>query len=274
MNYELSIKSTTSYATRYTFSGKERDEETGYSYFGARYYNSNLSIWLSVDPMSDKYPSMSPYTYCANNPVRLVDEDGREWYINEEGYIKKGDNDDDHNLYFVKGKGDFFGTNQVNSDKKIVKFDIGKDVYQEIVLDEGKYKKDGKVEEYTSQSFDLSDVVTARNVFRAASLYTDVEWGFWEDETGIHLSTSHKDDTEITGAKSAGLAAKRGTLLYYFHIHPRSEVQGLFSNDIDQNTYYQWKKQCPNLIFGIMHRGVLYDGTDLHPFRMKWDGTR
>ena len=58
---------------------KERDEETGYSYFGARYYNSDISIWLSVDPLADKYPSMSPYVYCANNPVRLVDPDGREW---------------------------------------------------------------------------------------------------------------------------------------------------------------------------------------------------
>ena len=43
-----------------------------------RHYHSDLSIWLSVDPMTDKYPSMSPYTYCANNPVRLVDPDGRE----------------------------------------------------------------------------------------------------------------------------------------------------------------------------------------------------
>ena len=45
---------------------------------GARYYQPNLSIWLSVDPMADKYPSMSPYTYCANNPVQLVDPDGRK----------------------------------------------------------------------------------------------------------------------------------------------------------------------------------------------------
>ncbi len=63
----------------YTFSGKEKDVETGYGYFGARYYDSGLSIWLSVDPMSDKYPSMSPYNYCANNPVILVDPDGREF---------------------------------------------------------------------------------------------------------------------------------------------------------------------------------------------------
>lgn len=60
----------------YTFSGKEKDPEIGYGYFCTRYYDSGLSIWLSVHPMSDKYPSMSPYNYCANNPVILVDPDG------------------------------------------------------------------------------------------------------------------------------------------------------------------------------------------------------
>jgi RHS repeat-associated protein len=70
--------SATSWNAPYTFSAKEKDVETGYGYFGARYYDSGLSIWLSVDPMSDKYPSMSPYNYCANNPVILVDPDGRK----------------------------------------------------------------------------------------------------------------------------------------------------------------------------------------------------
>ncbi len=59
--------------------GKEKDFESGYHYFGARYYDSEaLSGWLSVDPMSDKYPSLSPYAYCAWNPVKLVDPDGME----------------------------------------------------------------------------------------------------------------------------------------------------------------------------------------------------
>jgi len=53
------------------------DNTMGFSYFGARYYDSDLSVWLSVDPMSDKYPNLSPYAYCANNPVMLVDPDGR-----------------------------------------------------------------------------------------------------------------------------------------------------------------------------------------------------
>ena len=38
-------------------------------------------MWLSVDPMADKYPGVSPYAYCAWNPVKLVDPDGRDVYI-------------------------------------------------------------------------------------------------------------------------------------------------------------------------------------------------
>ena len=66
----------TDYTERFRFTGKERDAETGYDYFGARYYSSSLGIWLSVDPMSDKYPSLSPYVYCADNPVNAFDPDG------------------------------------------------------------------------------------------------------------------------------------------------------------------------------------------------------
>jgi len=60
----------------YTFSGKEKDEETGYSYFGARYYDSDLSIFLSVDRFTDKYPSLTPYQYTGNNPVNFIDING------------------------------------------------------------------------------------------------------------------------------------------------------------------------------------------------------
>ena len=50
-----------------------------YTYFGARYYTPELSIWLSVDALSDKYPNLSPFAYCANNPVILVDPDGNQF---------------------------------------------------------------------------------------------------------------------------------------------------------------------------------------------------
>ena len=71
----------------YSFNGKEKDWESGFHYYGARYYwSETLTGWLSVDPMTDKYPSVSPYAYCLWNPVKLVDPDGNEALENEDWY--------------------------------------------------------------------------------------------------------------------------------------------------------------------------------------------
>ncbi|MDY0134562.1 MAG: peptidoglycan DD-metalloendopeptidase family protein [Atribacterota bacterium] len=70
--------------SRFKFTAKELDNETSYTYFGTRYYDSDLSVWLSVDPMSDKYPGLSPYIYCLNNPLMFVDPIGEiPWPILE-----------------------------------------------------------------------------------------------------------------------------------------------------------------------------------------------
>ena len=67
------------YDERFKFTGKERDSETGYDYFGKRYYDSRaLTSWLSVDPLADKYPHISSYAYCAWNPLKYFDEHGLE----------------------------------------------------------------------------------------------------------------------------------------------------------------------------------------------------
>jgi len=78
----------------FTFSAKERDPETGLSYFGSRYYSSYLSVWLSVDPQAAKYPSTSPYAYCRNNPIILYDPDGLSdgWVIDKNNHIRWDEN--------------------------------------------------------------------------------------------------------------------------------------------------------------------------------------
>ena len=82
--------------------GKEKDSETGYYYFGARYYNPDLSLWLSVDPMADKYPSLSPYNYCVWNPMKIVDPDGNKiWIIGEDGTQYQYQ---DNKVYDMNGK--------------------------------------------------------------------------------------------------------------------------------------------------------------------------
>jgi RHS repeat-associated protein len=76
----------------YKFNGKELDEETGLYYYGARYYDPRISIWLSVDPLAEKYPGVSPYVYCLNNPINVIDPDGRDiiFIIDKESASKNG----------------------------------------------------------------------------------------------------------------------------------------------------------------------------------------
>ncbi len=69
--------------------GKEKDWESGFHYYGARYYWSEmLTGWLSIDPMADKYPNISPYNYCHWNPVVAIDPDGMDdWKLGENGEL-------------------------------------------------------------------------------------------------------------------------------------------------------------------------------------------
>lgn len=80
------------YSSQFTFSDKEEDRESGLTYFGARYYNSKVALWQSVDPMTDKYPGMSPYNYCLGNPINFIDEKGNDVKTSENYNIIKTNN--------------------------------------------------------------------------------------------------------------------------------------------------------------------------------------
>ena len=62
--------------TPYLFNAKEFDEETGMYYYGARYYEPRLSLWMSTDKYREKYPHLSAYCFCENKPVIMLDEKG------------------------------------------------------------------------------------------------------------------------------------------------------------------------------------------------------
>ena len=83
--------------TPYLFNAKEFDEETGMYYYGARYYEPRLSLWMSVDPISNYDPrnsenyldgehnggvfnayNLNPYSYCYQTPIRFVDPNGKQ----------------------------------------------------------------------------------------------------------------------------------------------------------------------------------------------------
>ena len=64
----------------YKFNGKEFDEETGLYYYGARYMNPRTSLWYGIDPLTEKYASVSGYVYCIGNPIKFIDPDGKKVY--------------------------------------------------------------------------------------------------------------------------------------------------------------------------------------------------
>ncbi len=63
-------------AKRYRYTGKERDEESGLNYHGARYYAPWLCRWTAVDPLESKYAGWSAYQYCTCNPIMNTDSTG------------------------------------------------------------------------------------------------------------------------------------------------------------------------------------------------------
>ena len=64
--------------SRYRFIGKELSEESGEYDFGARYLDPIPGRFTTLDPLAEKYYSLSPYAYCAGNPMSFVDPDGRD----------------------------------------------------------------------------------------------------------------------------------------------------------------------------------------------------
>ena len=189
----------------HTFSAKERDTETGYSVtslrsvsssslsqaqtslawhslirrFGSRYYSSDLSIWLSVDPMSDKYPSLSPYVYCANNPIKLVDPNGEEI-------------GDFYNLY-----GDYIGTDGKNDGKVY----LVRDGASEIYIKENHRNKNIKYTNANDNNISIAFETTYEDIQQALVVYKkegkNEEGGAFDNEGKWHDGKGYKDHVEL-----------------------------------------------------------------------------
>jgi RHS repeat-associated protein len=104
--------------TPYLFNAKEFDEETGLYYYGARYYDPRLSLWMSTDPMQEKYPQHTSYLFVGSNPVNAIDPDGNKIvFINGKiggGSPKAGASYwNGNNSDFVKGAKSFFHDDKV-----------------------------------------------------------------------------------------------------------------------------------------------------------------
>ena len=179
---------TGSYSSPYTFSAKEKDSESGYNYFGARYYTDNIMMWLSVDPMSDERPWISPYNYCQWNPIGRVDTWGMldaEWSIDKEGKFTKL-NDNDHK--------------DANGNEVDVLYNSRG---ESINVTKGTLDQNQPQSSY--QSYGFSDVNEAENFYYFCAQSSDIEWAFVDVEQhgnslGFVGADNSHDNTNNSGS--------------------------------------------------------------------------
>ena len=93
---------------RYRYTGKERDEENGFTYHGARYYAPWLGRWTSADP-ADLADGVNSYIYARDTPIRLVDPNGTQSIeATEQKYFSNTNPQAKQNLaHFIEAAGGF-----------------------------------------------------------------------------------------------------------------------------------------------------------------------
>jgi len=168
-------------------------------YYGARYYDPRTSVFLGVDPLSDQSPNISPFAYCSNNPIMLVDPDGRESYeINQEsGKVKEIDK----TKYFQEKGG------SITTVKEGDKYNgSGKSVDQVSNSNgEKKYYSGGVLGQEQSsadfQMFSFGDNKEASDFYYFAAGSTDAEYSFGDlgKGGGVVGTDSQSGNTKMPG---------------------------------------------------------------------------
>ena len=207
--------------------GKERDEETGYGYFGARYMDHELmTMWLSVDPLADKYPSLSPYNYCAWNPLKVIDPDGRDTFNIDldRGRIYQQEAKGDHCIRFRKD-GEFLEDKTITGIKSQINYENQDGIW---------YDEDGVPG--TTHYLEFCDARLGREVFEvitqeSAFSSSAKEWDYYYlGGVGGELSSSGRNNRMFHDTKRY----PKGSVIEWHHFHPRNTSESWFPSYSDQ----------------------------------------
>ena len=193
----------------FDFNTKKNDNESGCHYYDFG-YSDLMTGWLSVDPMANKYPSLSPYAYCGWNPIRLVDPNGEDvWEVDNNGYVKRTNGEGGINQQTVKFSN---GTTKKFNGKN----------YHTIMSDLS--NTDEKGISRTMGNENMQDAMA--DVFLTMADNTNVEWRMdrYKDNS-YALGTWHKADKSPNSTSLSGGKFNDHDLIALIHSHPMLNIE-------------------------------------------------
>ncbi|MDL2262579.1 hypothetical protein LJC11_03635 [Bacteroidales bacterium OttesenSCG-928-I21] len=215
-------------------------------------------IALSVDPHCDRYWWITPYAYCANNPVMLVDPDGRNY--------------DDYEVNYKTGEITFLKKTEESTHRLVAQNKNGEIEYKK----NGMYKNSKTVDKGVIDNMTINgserrlDFGSGKDtkkqaigVYNFLSDNTSVEWGAVGYNLGNDnmntVGTSGSSEYEGTVSRIAFDNSSNGNLNYYLHSHSgrNSSIfpsRGRHGEGGDDVGFWQelWKGS-PNAIMGIRY---------------------
>jgi hypothetical protein len=227
--------------------------------------------WLSPDPLAEKYPQLSPYVFCANNPLRYIDPDGRmlnDYTVDVNGNVElaKITKDNFDILYnkegYEAGKRDYDDSG-TKSGIKIEKGEVKNINHVKIhFVDSG---GDRIGEKTTYDKYEVTSDIKATNILNFLDKNTNVEWGnvYAETSTGDKINiilTSHQEST--VGNATVGFLerylGKDHKIIRDDHIHPSGNSQPSGEKG-DIGRTKDILKYSPNARFRILTNGKYYE---------------
>ena len=205
-------------------------------YYGARYYEPRLSLWMSTDPMQEKYPNINSYCYTNNNPIKYIDPDGNDWILATGNRVywyggDYGNKSELKNTYkatsgsksaIMSVNGKKYQINPQNSKYQYVR-DVGPTV-------EGKYKlnlapepetarvKNGQIESGRGKGIQSLTNMPNENTAQTGETYCSPAWGDHRINM-IPVNVSQpKDQNGTTHTRDLGS--------FYFHDSTKGETHG------------------------------------------------
>ena len=247
-----------------TFTGKETDCETGFSYFGARYYDPTLlTSWTAVDPMSDDCPNMSPYHYCHWNPIRLTDLTGMcddEWQVASNGVVTRISNKGGEHIQTVSYESS--GETKTYSGKQYHK--IFSDLREE---NWHRTNWGGNCWYSNTDGVDKSSLTSHKkalvNVFYDMAKNTDIEWALYAYGSNMVLGHLQKYNGPYSGENHAPALydlgchnrETKGTMI---HSHPNTPDENEmtisigWNNDINKRSGdSKLRRDYPNMAYHV-----------------------